>query len=749
MKKEITAFGKFLTSSIFYRGLVLTLAILIPVLLFLWMGKVQYSIPIAFGVLLIAPNDFPGSLKRKINGILIGIFLMTMVTAIIILAKPYFYLLLFLIGILAFLCSLFAVYGFRGSLLSFSGLFAIVLGLAYNPDIGLIWYQHVFLIGLGGFWYLFLTLLLFSIKPKKDEDELLAEVLDLTGDFLKMRSDLLLFEERREEIQLEIIKLQTQINEKHEILREILLAKRRRSGRSHLDEKRLLIFISLVDILELSLANTLDYKRVDELFGNHKDILELFGKINLVLGDHLKNLSKVFLEKIPLQDKSELLNVLSQADLGIDEYTKKVGLPKARDGALLLRNLLDYQTNQVNEIRVIRRALANVKSSFKVTLKSKEQNQFITHQEYSFSILHENLSLKSPIYRHALRISVTMLIGFLLGEYLGVLNSYWILLTIVVIMRPNYGLTKQRSINRFIGTLLGAIIAAIIIYFTHNIFIYAFVAIFALTFGFSLVQQNYRWAAAFITLHVIFVFTIIERNALEVIQFRILDTTIGALIAMVTNYLLLPNWEYRNIHSQILEVIHKNKNYLATVKNMYQNELIAPSAYKVPRKEAFLAISNMNASFERMTQDPRSKQKEYGLVYEMVTLNNTILAAIASLSSFIQIKKGTGLEQEFKTFIDQIIDILKQAIENFEGFIPNSKTVSNLKTSAEDNLLFHYKTLSEERDLEISHGQLNIKSEMLASLQEVHLLYNQLTWLKNLSQDLNKKTSEYLKLNTA
>ncbi len=39
-------------------------------------------------------------------------------------------------------------------------------------------------------------------------------------------------------------------------------------------------------------------------------------------------------------------------------------------------------------------------------------------------------------------------------------NPYWIILTIIVIMRPSYGLTKTRTKDRIIGTLIGAVLAS-------------------------------------------------------------------------------------------------------------------------------------------------------------------------------------------------------------------------------------------------------------------------------------------------
>ncbi|MFD1315620.1 FUSC family protein [Namhaeicola litoreus] len=735
---------KFFKSADFYRGFILTAAILIPIIFFYYAGNIYYALPVAFGVLLSAPNDIQGSRKRKVYGILFSIGLTLIVSTLVILVKPYFISLALTITLLTFLCSLFAVYGFRGSLLAFSGLFAIVLALAYNNSAGIPPLTHILLLGLGGVWYLIFSSFLFVVTPKKDEDELLTELLNLTGDYLKLRAGLLSEKKDRKEIQLDQLKLQTQISDKHEVLREILLTTRKSSGRSHFDEKRLLIFISLVDILEYSLANTLDYNKVDLLFKEHQKTLEPFAELNQILGNHLKVLAKVFAEKDPIPDKSVLLNALTKADAAVEKYVHEVGLPKARDGALLLRNILTYQESQVNEIRSIRRALANVKNSSRIVLKREEASQFITHQEYRWSIVLENFSLKSPIFRHALRITIAVIIGFLLGSFFGIQHMHWIILTIIVIMRPNYGLTKQRSINRFIGTIIGGLFSLLIIYFTQNTYVYLFFAISALTIGFAMVKKNYRTAAAFITIHVIFVFAIIEKDAFHVIEFRLLDTMIGAFIAMLANYFILPNWEYLSMKQYLSDTLKKNRGYLEAVHQLYHSKKISQLGYRKPRKEAFLAMSNLNASFERMTQDPKSKQKEFEWVYEMVTLNNTILSAIASLGSFIQNKKGSYVLNDFDVLIDNVEDLLRKSQEILESGLQDELFYNQKAHLAEEELLKHYKGLERARDEEIERGMRDVKQEMLINLQEAHLMHNQLVWLKNLSQDLLNVTAEYV-----
>src|SRR5690606_16154757 len=126
-------------------------------------------------------------------------------------------------------------------------------------------------------------------------------------------------------------------------------------------------------------------------------------------------------------------------------YIEDVKLPKAREGSLLLKNLYDYQKLLLEEIRAIRRVMANVKGVTEVSQKHPDGSQFLTLQEYHISILFQNLSFNSNLFRHALRFTVAMVFAFVLGNYFGIHNTYWILLSIVVIMRPNYGLTKERS----------------------------------------------------------------------------------------------------------------------------------------------------------------------------------------------------------------------------------------------------------------------------------------------------------------
>lgn len=745
MKDFLKTIEIFLKGSYFYRGLRLTFAVVTPLIVFNLLGYFEYAPAIVIGAFLNAPGDIPGSLKRKVNAILISTALTMLIMTVILFSKPYLPLLIVMLAVISFFVSLISVYGFRASMVSFSGLLAMVLGFAVQKESPSEIFTYVLLMGFGGLWYLLVSIAFRKLAPKKDEIQYLSETLSLIGEYVKLRAQLLTKKTKRQELMQQAFTLQSKINDKHETLRELLLLERKRSGRSHYDEKHLLIFISSVNIFELVEAKHLDYNEIDRLFSDRK-YLRASKKLNKVMGNHLITLSDLLIQNDKIPDNDVLLNVLSQVKKNIANYVEDIQLPQAREGALVLRNLYDYQEQIFQEISSIRRAMANVKDASKVSLKRQNTSQFLTLQEYRLNVIVQNFSFNSTLFRHALRLTVAIIFAFILGTLLDIRNTYWILLTLIVIMRPNYGLTKERSKDRIIGTLIGATVAIGIVLLTQNVIVYAILAIISLTLSFSLIQQNYKSAAALITLNIVFVYSLINPDAFQVIQYRVIDTLIGASIAVIANYTLWPSWEALNLKSVLVDALEKNRKYLLATRDLYHDKKENELAYKLARKEAFLAISNLNASFQRLTQDPKSKQKEFQLIYNMVTLNQTMVSAIASIGSFIVNHQTTPASKEFDALILRIANTLQASCSSLDNIEADGETIDIDIEKAQEKLMQAYHSLSEIRDKNIQKGQTELDTETLHNLQEAYLISNQLIWLKSLSENLKKATLKYNEL---
>jgi hypothetical protein len=103
-------------------------------------------------------------------------------------------------------------------------------------------------------------------------------------------------------------------------------------------------------------------------------ILKASQDLSEIMGDHLIRLSELLIQNNKIPNRDVLLNALSEANKSITNYIDTVKLPEAREGALVLKNLYDYQ-EQLLEIRTIRRVMANVQQASKVSLK-EDSSQF-------------------------------------------------------------------------------------------------------------------------------------------------------------------------------------------------------------------------------------------------------------------------------------------------------------------------------------------------------------------------------------
>src|SRR5690554_7598467 len=115
--------------------------------------------------MLASPSDVSGSIRHKITGILLATLLAMIVSFIGAFLHISLWLLFPILGLLMFGISYISIYGFRASLISFSGLFALVL--SFSPVSNDFFpYERSLLIGLGGIWYASLALLWHYIFPK-------------------------------------------------------------------------------------------------------------------------------------------------------------------------------------------------------------------------------------------------------------------------------------------------------------------------------------------------------------------------------------------------------------------------------------------------------------------------------------------------------------------------------------------------------------------------------------------------------
>src|SRR5262249_14160438 len=148
------------------------------------------------------------------------------------------------------------------------------------------------------------------------------------------------------------------------------------------------------------------------------------------------------------------------------------------------------------------------------------------------AVLWNNLTMESSAFRHALRVCVACLCGYVVTKLISYgHHSYWVLLTIVFIMKPAYSLTKQRNVERIIGTFLGGLLGVAILQVTPNKTVHFIFMVLFMIGTYSFMRLRYLVMVICITPYVLILFSFLGAEYKSVIEERVLDTAIGCAIA--------------------------------------------------------------------------------------------------------------------------------------------------------------------------------------------------------------------------
>ena len=732
-----TAVRNFIRSYDFSKGVFLASAVFVAITFCIHFFDVATASGVALGVLITSISDIPGNKKHQIVGMLLAIFLGIIDFLAIQTSLQVRFLTIPVLAILVFLTSFISLYGFRASLVSFSGLLAIVLSFAH-PHTGKELYINLLYLAIGGTWYLLLALVLNRYRSRSYLAQLINNCMKNTAAYLELRSKLYESPDR-EKIHLQLLKLETDIVTDHQTIRDNLLQQRGRSGYQDHKRKQLLILIELVQILELATADTIDATKYIHSTADFKNVVNNCEAVMDALSKIIRELSNgKYVQKNELQHLDALVKKSINA---LKEFREKNNGHNSGN-LFFLSNLLDYTQKQHASLKSLIRYVQTPQALKKPRLKREDHDLFISAQDYSPQLLVENLSFSSPIFKHSLRLVIVVLLGYISGSVFSVQHAYWIILTIVVIMRPGYVLTKKRSTDRAIGTLIGGAIAVGIVLITHNTTVFAVLAFISLTLAFSFVQQNYKIAALFITLTLIFTYALITTDVNAIIQFRVIDTFIGVLLAALANYFLWPAWENQTIDQLILESVQDNQTYFKEVDHYYHRGKAINYTYKVARKKAFLSMANLHAGYQRMIQEPLSQKKHVGLLHEVVVSNHTLLSAIAAMGTYIQIHKTTRASLDYEEIIKAInnwlIECQKKITDRKKqtraAIVYPKNSYKQLEKNYENLLNIDNKTTLYNQNESIAQGE---------KLKEARILIDHLNWIYQVSKNLHQALGNY------
>jgi uncharacterized membrane protein YccC len=240
---------------------------------------------------------------------------------------------------------------------------------------------------------------------------------------------------------------------------------------------------------------------------------------------------------------------------------------------------------------------------------------------------------RSPALRYAIRLSLAMTTGLALTlGFPRFAHANWVLLTIALIMRANYSVTRQRRWDRVTGTLIGCALAVTFINtLPAPVLLLLIVLAVGTSHAYGLVAYRVTAIGASISslllLH--FVDPLMHPQFFE----RIVDTLIGAGLSWAFSY-LLPNWERDDLPRTVRGLLEADAAFAdAALRRGHITQ-----RYRLARKKALDAVAQLSGAIRRLADEPNTNRRALASLGELLGANYLLASDLSSMPVLVKLR---------------------------------------------------------------------------------------------------------------
>ncbi|AYM78688.1 FUSC family protein [Janthinobacterium agaricidamnosum] len=616
----------FIYSHYFYLGLRVAIGLVGLTLLTLEISDSATAMTVCIGALCTTLMDMPSPLRHKFNEMLASVLLCSAVTLLISLCGPVQWLLMTVLVLVSFLASMMVVYGKKSMPLQLAALFIMTMSMEHQMT----WQQsfhHAGLFMLGGLIYLAYAMAIAWVLRHRIKQQVLAEALFELAAYIDIKAD---FYDTRFNLTEQFNKLvrhQSILADRQQASRDLIL----RSHKNSKDAIVVQVHVCMLDLYELILSTHTDYALLRQHLAD-SDVLKSLHDLAYKAARDIEAVAYAVTRKRA-----------SYAQISYDREWAEIEAEIARlhakgDGAQEALATLRAQRNKIRAIlkMIAELHLATQKVYADVPFWSgADMAPFLSQQKYELKTLLSNLRLDSPVFRFALRVSMAISVGLLIGHWLPyAAHSYWIVLTIVIILRPTFSMTRQRRADRIIGTIIGCIITAIVIRFVHSNIVLMAILFLSIVATPTFIYLRYRYTAIAVSLMILLQMHLVAPSNPNLVSERLIDTLIGAAVATVFSF-VLANWEYQSLPRLVRQVLNVNLSYMQASFALLQGKCFDDFAYRIERKRLMDSLAALSSALVRMLDEPASKQRAVEDINLFIVQNYLLVAHVAALRSIL------------------------------------------------------------------------------------------------------------------
>jgi uncharacterized membrane protein YccC len=191
-------------------------------------------------------------------------------------------------------------------------------------------------------------------------------------------------------------------------------------------------------------------------------------------------------------------------------------------------------------------------------------------------------------------------VAAVMSEILPLQRSYWVVLTVALVLKPDFGSVFARAVQRGIGTVVGAVLGAVILVAVpYGLWLLIPCAIFAalLPYGRSV---NYGLLATLVTPLVVLLIDLLHPAGWSLALDRLIDTLLGCAIALVIGFAPWRGTWRAHLTDQFAGAVTHVARY--TERALADR---SPERSRL-RRQTYRELTDLRAEFQRSMSQPRA-----------------------------------------------------------------------------------------------------------------------------------------------
>lgn len=265
--------------------------------------------------------------------------------------------------------------------------------------------------------------------------------------------------------------------------------------------------------------------------------------------------------------------------------------------------------------------------------QARDWPKFRTSMRWPLAPLKRAMNGSSPVLRYAVRVSIALAVGYMVGLHLPwAAHPQWILLTIAVVMRTNIAQTLERRNARLIGTAIGCVLVTAVLSLSPPVPLQFVLLAVAAGIAHGFAQVRYLVAATAATVLALVQGHLLHTAGESALFERLADTLIGTGIAWAFSY-VLPAWERRQLPA-LLKRLRAALLQHARIALGNAEPATANAEWRLARREVHDALAAIALAAQRAQYEPRAVQPPLDLLERIQLRSYRLLAQLGGLRTW-------------------------------------------------------------------------------------------------------------------